>query len=102
MVLYLQKRTGGALTCRSAYGYTRRPMSGGPRRNNAWSGMGTGWAIISILLGGMLVWGAVGYLIDRLAGTSRIFTGIGMLIGGAGGVYLVYLRYGRGDGDART
>ena len=49
----------------------------------------------------LLAWGAIGYGIDWLAGTSRVFTAIGFMLGGAGGIYLVYLRYGRegGGGD---
>jgi F0F1-type ATP synthase assembly protein I len=73
-----------------------------PERNDAWSGMGTGWAISSTLLGGILVWGGIGYLVDRLIGTDRVFTAVGFLLGAVGGIYLVYLRYGReprgGDG----
>jgi ATP synthase protein I len=61
--------------------------------------MGTGWSITSTLLAGMLVWGAIGYLIDRLVGTVHIFTGIGFVVGAAGGIYIVYLRYGRGERD---
>ena len=61
--------------------------------------MGTGWAISATLLGGMLAWGGVGYLADRLLGTEHIFTGVGFVLGGAGAIYAVYLRYGRGDGD---
>jgi hypothetical protein len=60
--------------------------------------MGTGWAISATLLGGMLAWGGVGYLIDRLLGTEHVFTGIGFVLGGAGAIYVVYLRYGRGEG----
>jgi F0F1-type ATP synthase assembly protein I len=84
-------------------------MTGDDRRDDArsgigsdyWSGVGTGWAISSTLLGGMLAVGGLGYLVDRLVGTTHVFTGIGFVIGGAGGVYAVYLRYGRGeDGDS--
>jgi F0F1-type ATP synthase assembly protein I len=70
----------------------------GPHRNDAWSGMGIGWSITSTLLGGMLAWGAVGYLVDRLIGTEHVFTGVGFVLGAGGAIYLVYLRYGRGDG----
>jgi ATP synthase protein I len=73
----------------------------GSERSQSWAGMGIGWAITSMILGGMLAWGAIGYGIDWLAGTSRIFTAIGFVLGAGGGIYLVYLRYGRerGDGD---
>ncbi|MGH2634718.1 MAG: AtpZ/AtpI family protein [Actinomycetota bacterium] len=69
-----------------------------PNRNDAWSGMGTGWAISATLLGGILVWGGIGFLVDRLLGTARVFTVIGFVLGAAGGIYIVYLRYGREDG----
>jgi hypothetical protein len=32
-------------------------------------------------------------------GTQTVFTGIGFVLGAGVGVYIVYLRYGRGDGD---
>jgi ATP synthase protein I len=62
--------------------------------------MGVGWAITSTLIAGMLVMGAVGYLVDALFGTEQVFTGIGFVLGAALGVYAVYLRYGRGSDDA--
>jgi ATP synthase protein I len=61
--------------------------------------MGVGWAITGTLISGMLAWGAVGYLADRFAGTGHVLTGIGIVVGAAGGIYLVYLRYGKEDGD---
>jgi F0F1-type ATP synthase assembly protein I len=45
----------------------------------------------------MLTLGLVGWLIDMLVGTSHVFFGIGIVLGGAGGVYAVYLRYGKED-----
>jgi ATP synthase protein I len=73
-----------------------------PERSDAWSGMGIGWTIASTLLGGILVWGGIGYLVDRLIGTDSVFTAIGFVLGAIGGIYVVYLRYGRqgrgGDG----
>jgi F0F1-type ATP synthase assembly protein I len=51
------------------------------------------------LIGGLITLGGLGYLIDRLVGTQTIFTGIGFVLGGGAGVYIIYLRYGRGDGD---
>jgi ATP synthase protein I len=71
-----------------------------PLRSDAWSGMGVGWAITSTLIAGMLVMGALGYLIDALFGTEQVFTGIGFVLGAALGIYAVYLRYGRGSDDA--
>lgn len=72
-------------------------MSGRPKPNDAWGGMSTGWTISAYLLSGILVWGGVGWLIDHLVGTPKVFTAIGMVLGAGLGVYLVYIRYGRGE-----
>jgi F0F1-type ATP synthase assembly protein I len=71
------------------------PMSG-PRKSEAWAGMGTGWAITSHLVGGMATLGVLGYLLDGVLSTGTVFTGIGFVLGAAIGIYIVYLRYGRG------
>jgi ATP synthase protein I len=71
-----------------------------PQRGEAWSGYSVAWTVIVTLLAGMVAWGAIGYLIDRLVGTEDVFLAIGLIVGTAGGIYLVYLRYGRED-DAR-
>jgi len=52
------------------------------------------------MVSGIAVWGGIGYLVDRLAGTSHVFTAIGVVLGSLGATYIVYLRYGkehRGD-----
>jgi len=72
------------------------------RSNDAWSGMGTGWAITSTLIGGIAVCGLIGFAIDRLVGTDRIFTVVGILLGAAAGIYLVYLKWGKESGERRT
>ena len=38
----------------------------GPRKTDAWSGIGVGWSIVSHLIGGMLAVGGLGYLLDRI------------------------------------
>ena len=63
------------------------------------------WLLLAALLvvrmlSAILVWGGIGYLIDRLAGTGKVLTAIGMVVGAGAGTYLIYLRYGRGD-DAK-
>jgi ATP synthase protein I len=74
-------------------------MSPASQGNDGWSGTGQAWAIISTLIAGMLVIGAIGYGIDRLVGTKQhVFLGVGFVLGAGLGVYIVYLRYGRGDG----
>jgi ATP synthase protein I len=68
----------------------------GPRKSDAWSGMGIGWAITSTLVGGIVTVGGLGYLLDKVLGTETVFTAIGIVLGAASGIYIVYLRWGRG------
>jgi F0F1-type ATP synthase assembly protein I len=70
-----------------------------PRSNSSdgWSGVGIGWSITATLLGGILVWGGIGFLVDRLVGWEGPFVVLGALLGAGGGIYVVYLRYGRGN-----
>jgi ATP synthase protein I len=71
-----------------------------PRPNDSWSGFGTGWAATGTLLAGILVWGGIGWVIDRLAGTEQWFLAIGMIVGAGAGIYLVYVKYGRDQGGS--
>jgi ATP synthase protein I len=75
----------------------RDPFTSG----NPWSGMAQGWAVTAYLLGGIAVWGGVGYVIDRIIGFHWLFLPIGMIGGVLGGMYLVYVRYGMEHGDER-
>ena len=68
------------------------------RPGGAWGGLGTGWAITATMVAGIGVWGGLGYLADRLLDLRWLFFPIGVILGAAGGIYLVYLRYGKGDG----
>ncbi len=73
-------------------------MEGGPggsRRDDSWAGLSIGWSISTTLLAGIAAWGAIGYLIDALAGTGKVFTAVGMVVGALAAIYLVYLRHGR-------
>jgi hypothetical protein len=46
------------------------------------------------------VWGSLGYLADRLLGINpRVLTAVGIVLGAAGAIYLVYLRFGKGEGN---
>jgi hypothetical protein len=72
----------------------------GSRKSEAWSGSGVGWGIgwtiISTLAAGMLVLGGLGFALDRLFDTGVGFRAVGIVLGAAFGIYIVYLRYGRG------
>jgi F0F1-type ATP synthase assembly protein I len=68
-------------------------MAGG--RGEGWSGMGTAWSITGTLLAGILVWGGIGFLLDRWLDLRWLFLPIGMVIGVGASIYVVYVRYGR-------
>lgn len=57
--------------------------------------MGTAWNVIGTLASGILVWGGIGYLVDRWVGFHWLFLPVGMVIGVSASIYVVYLRYGR-------
>ena len=71
----------------------------GPRKSEAWSGMGVGWAITSTLVAGIAFVGGLGYLLDRLLDTGSGFTALGIVLGAASAIYIVYLRYGKETSD---
>jgi hypothetical protein len=51
----------------------------------------------------MAAFGGLGYLVGRLLGSREVFTGIGFVLGAAGAIYAIYLRYGKGEsGDSRA
>lgn len=74
-------------------------MAAHEQQDDRWSGMGTGWAITSTMIGGIVTLGLFGFLLDRLFGIEHVFLPIGFILGGAAGVYIIWLRYGRGEGD---
>ena len=53
-----------------------------------------GWAVLSTLIGGIAVWAAIGYGLDRLFGVTFLLP-VGMLVGAVGAIYLVVVKYGR-------
>jgi F0F1-type ATP synthase assembly protein I len=53
------------------------------------------WAIVSYLLAGMLVWGGVGWLLDRWLHKDALFLPIGLLFGISAAMYLVVARINR-------
>ena len=62
------------------------------------SGVNDGWSALSYLISGVLLWSGVGWLIDAWLGT-RVFVGLGIVLGAAGGVAMVWLRYSAGIPD---
>jgi ATP synthase protein I len=62
---------------------------GRPRPGDA----GVGWAVLSTLLAGIVVWGGIGWLIDLWLHTW-VGIVVGMLVGFAGAIYLIIRKYG--------
>ncbi|GAA1386530.1 hypothetical protein GCM10009661_71690 [Catellatospora chokoriensis] len=62
-----------------------------PKRPHT-EGADAGWAAIGYLLGGMFVWGGVGWLIDKWLGLPNVGLLIGLIGGAAAGVYLTVKR----------
>lgn len=57
------------------------------------SGASDGWLIVSYLFAGMLVWGGIGWIVDRWLDTGGLAVGIGAIVGMAGAIYLVMRRF---------
>jgi F0F1-type ATP synthase assembly protein I len=71
--------------------------SGG--RNPNWSGADQGWAAACTLVAGILVWGGIGAVLDRVFGTWPILFAVGAFLGNFAAIYLIYVRHFR---DAPT
>lgn len=65
-----------------------KPPAGGA------GGPGDAWSVMGYLLSGMIIWGGAGWLLDRWLGTTFLVL-IGLLVGGAAALYLIYVRYGK-------
>ena len=64
---------------------------------------GDPWQAFSYLVSGVLIYGFLGWLVDRWVGTT-IFVGVGIVTGAALGLYMTYARFGRiqrDDGQQR-
>lgn len=57
--------------------------------------------VTSYLLAGPLAFGGIGYGLDRWLGT-HVLVAVGILVGLAVSLYIVWLRYGAGGDDDRT
>jgi ATP synthase protein I len=52
------------------------------------------WTIFGYMLSGLLIWGGIGYGLDRWLGRDFFLLG-GLLLGMGSALYLIWLRYGR-------
>ncbi|MGW7684110.1 AtpZ/AtpI family protein [Kribbella sp. NPDC054772] len=56
-------------------------------------GGGDGWRVLSYLIGGVAVYGGIGFLLDRLFGTQFLVL-VGIVIGAGLTILLLHFRYG--------
>ncbi len=68
-----------------------RPGNGGSRGSQ---GGNAGWIIFGYLISGMVVYGAVGWVVSHWTHTAILFP-VGMLFGLGAGVALTVYKYGR-------
>ena len=61
--------------------------------------MAAGWTAFSYLISGPLLYGGLGWLVDRWLDTE-VFVVIGLLAGMALSLYMIYLRYVRPEPPA--
>jgi len=76
---------------------TRKPRTRGQQIQNEADdvvGRGTGWTVFSYLIGGMVAYGGIGWLVSHFTHISLFFP-IGMLVGLAISVGWIIYRYGR-------
>lgn len=52
------------------------------------------WNAASLIMAGVAFWGGIGWLLSQWAG-NRAFLVVGLLLGSAAALYLVWVRYGR-------
>lgn len=68
--------------------HSRRPLLAGSGDTDL------AWSVLSYLVAGMLVWGGLGWVGDRLLGQDKPWlVAIGVIVGVAGGVYLALARH---------
>jgi len=69
-------------------------MTADPPEDPRRAGENDAWGAFSLVTGGVVCWGGVGWLLSEWL-DNRIFVMLGLLLGMGGGLYLVWLRYGR-------
>ena len=57
-----------------------------------WQGMGDAWTALSTIIAGIAVWGAIGFVLDRVFGIAPVLRVVGVRLGNFGAVYLIYVR----------
>jgi F0F1-type ATP synthase assembly protein I len=61
-------------------------------------GVSEAWEVMATMISGILVWGGIGLLVDLRLGFRWLLLPVGMLLGTAVAIALVWLKHGRDDG----
>jgi ATP synthase protein I len=72
----------------------KRAKQSALEQENRAKGLETGWTVFSYLIGGLVAYGAIGWLIGRAVHVELLFP-LGMIFGLAVSVGYVIYRYGR-------
>lgn len=73
-----------------------------PRRSHGLApGESLAWSVMSTLAAGPLLYGLIGWGIDTLTGTARLFTALGIVVGFVLSFSIIYVRYGRETPEPR-
>ena len=67
------------------------------QNSTAPAGEGAAWTVLAYLFSGPLVYGPLGWLLDRWLGTTPLFVLLGIVGGTALAVWAGWLRYGAHD-----
>ena len=62
-----------------------------------WAAADDGWVLAVQLISGVFTWGGIGWLLDRWLGTAPWLLVAGFTLGWGTGIYLAWLKFGRGD-----
>jgi ATP synthase protein I len=69
-------------------------MAGNRTPKRPAEGANLGWTAVGYLMGGIAVWGFLGWLVDRWLHSGGVATAIGAVLGAAGGIVLVFRKLG--------
>lgn len=72
------------------------PEGDASERRRTWRAVDEGTSMSVRLIGGILTWAGIGWLLDQWLGTDPWLFAAGAVIGNAGGLYLMWLHSGRG------
>ena len=77
-------------------------VSSGARHAELFRGLDHAYMMQTELVAAFLVWGGIGWLLDRALGTRPVLLVLGSLIGYAAGLYLLWIRAQRMDAEERA